>query len=176
MAGWPPPVATAAPAAAAARPSSVLWACIVTWVCTGLVTIGLAASAVALATVSDRMIDDMYRRNPDLAAQGISDDLLVLTTYLMLAGLVVWCVSAAALAVLVFRRVDWARIVLVVSASTCGVLCLIGAAVGAFVLLLPLLASAGCIALLVRSDTRSWFDRRATPTGPPSPGGPSLPR
>ena len=72
----------------------------------------------------------------------------------MVAGLVVWCVSAAALAVLVFRRVAWARIVLVVSASAAGALCLVGAAMGAFVLLLPLVASVCCIALLLRGDVR----------------------
>jgi hypothetical protein len=176
MVAWPAPQAPATPAVPVVRPPAVLWACVLTWLCTAVVTIGLVASAVALFTVSDRLIDDMYRRNPDLAAQGISDDMLIGLTLLMIVGLVIWCLSAAALTVLVFRRVDWARIVLVVSAATCGVLCLIGAAVGAFVLLLPLLASACCIALLLRSDTRSWFDRRSTPTGPPAPGGPTPPR
>jgi hypothetical protein len=172
----PPPVSDRPPAAVSARPPAVLWACVLTWVCTAMVTIGLVASAVALAAMSDRIIDDMYRRNPDLAAQGVSDDLLIAATCLMIAGLVVWCVSAAAVAILVFRGVEWARIVLVVSAALCSVCCLVGAAVGAFVLLLPLVVSASCIAMLLRADSRPWFDRRTTPTGPPSPGGPSLPR
>jgi len=165
-----------APTPVSGRPSAVGWACVLTWICTGLVTIGLLASAVALAVTPDLMLDQVHRDNPDLAAQGISDDLLIVVTYLMIAALIAWCVSAAVLAILVFRGIDWARIVLVVSAATCGVFCLVGTAVGAFVLVVPLIASAASVALLLRADARPWFDRRATPTGPPSPGGPDLPR
>ena len=64
---------------------------------------------------------------------------------------------------LVLRRVDWARIVLIVSAAACAALCLIGSAVGAFLLVFPLLASVFVIAMLVRPDTRPWFARRDTP-------------
>lgn len=156
---------TSAPlvAGATARPPAVLWACVLTWICTAFVTVGLVASAVALAVSPDLMLDQVHKDNPDLAAQGISDDLLMVATCVMIAGLVLWCVSAAGLAVLVLRGVDWARIVLVVSAATCAVFCLVGAAVGAFVLLLPLLASAVVVAMLLRQDTRPWFVRRGSP-------------
>jgi len=152
--GTTPPPAVAPPAA---RPSSVLWACVLTWICTGLVTLGLVASAVVLALSPDLMLDQVHRDNPDLAAEGISDDLLIVATYLVIAGLVLWCVSAAVLAILVFRRVDWARIVLIVSAATCSVFCLVGSAVGAFMLVGPLLASVLVIGMLLRADTRPWF-------------------
>lgn len=145
------------------RPRAVLWACLVTWVCSALVTLGLVASAVALAVSPDLMLDQVHKDNPDLAAQGISDDLLIGGTFVMIAGLVLWAVSAAGLAVLVLRRVDWARIVLIVSAATCAVFCLVGSAVGAFLLVVPLIASAFVIAMLLRSDTRPWFARRDTP-------------
>jgi len=161
VAAYPGPAP--APALVEARPPAVLWASILTWVCTGLVTLGLLASAVALAVSPDLMLDQVHKDNPDLASQGISDDLLIVVTYLMVAGLVAWCVSAAVLAVLVFRGVDWARIVLLVSAATCGVLCLIGTAVGAFLLVVPLAASAVVVAMLLRSDSRPWFDRRRSP-------------
>jgi hypothetical protein len=155
----PSPVLAEAPA----RPPGVLWACVLTWVCTAFVTVGLVASAVALAVSPDLMLDQVHKDNPDLAAQGVSDDLLLVATYVMIAGLVLWCVSAAGLAVLVLRRVDWARIVLVVSAATCAVFCLVGTAVGAFVLVAPLLASAFVVAMLVRADAKVWFTRRDTP-------------
>ena len=145
------------------RPRAVLWACVVTWVCSALVTLGLVASAVALAVSPDLMLDQVHKDNPDLAAQGISDDLLIGATFVMIAGLVLWAASAAGLAVLVLRRVDWARIVLIVSAATCAVFCLVGSAVGAFLLVVPLAASAYVIAMLLRSDTRPWFARRDTP-------------
>lgn len=162
-----PPVAPASP-----RPPAVLWACVLTWICTAFVTLGLLASAVALAVSPDLMLDQVHMDNPDLAAQGISDDLLIVATYVMIVALVAWCVSAAGLAVLVLRGIDWARIVLIVSAATCAVFCLVGSAVGAFVLVLPLFASVFVIGMLVRSDARPWFNR----TDRPSPGGPDLPR
>jgi hypothetical protein len=155
----PAPVA----AGATQRPPAVLWACVLTWICTTFVTLGLVAGAVVLALSPDVMLDPVHQDNPDLAAQGVSDDLLLIATYVMIAGLVLWCVSAAGLAVLVLRGVDWARIVLIVSAATCAALCLIGSAVGAFLLVLPLLASAVVIAMLARADTRLWFDRRGLP-------------
>lgn len=145
------------------RPRPVLWACLVTWICTALVTLGLVASGVALAVSPDLMLDQVHKDNPDLAAQGISDDLLIGATYVMIAGLVLWAASAAGLAVLVLRRVDWARIVLIVSAATCAVFSLVASAVGAFLLVVPLLASAFVIVTLLRSDTRPWFARRDTP-------------
>jgi DMSO reductase anchor subunit len=162
-------------AATAARPPAVLWACVLTWICTAFVTVSLVASAVVLAVSPDLMLDEVHRDNPDLAAQGISDDVLLVATYVMIAGLVLWCVSAAGLAVLVLRGVDWARIVLVVSAATCAVLCLVGSAIGAFLLVFPLIASAVVIAMLQRADTREW-SRRATPAGPPPPGAAAPPR
>jgi hypothetical protein len=146
---------------APARPPAVLWACVLTWICTGLVTLALVVSLVTLALSPDLMLDEVHRENPDLAAQGISDSVLMLATYLMIVGLVFWCAGAAGLAVLVFRRVDWARIVLILSAAACSALCLLGTAVGVYVLVVPLLVSASCIAMLMRADTRPWFDRRA---------------
>lgn len=153
-----PPVA-----AATTRPPAVFRACVLTWICTAFVTLGLLASAVALAVSPDLMLDQVHKDNPDLAAQGVSDDLLIVATYVMIAGLVAWCVSAALLAVLVLRGTDWARIVLIVSSATCAVFCLIGSAVGAFLLVLPLLASVFVIGMLARPDARPWFVRRGSP-------------
>lgn len=158
----PPSVAPAAPVAVGDRPRTVLWASVLTWVCSALVVLALGASAVVLAVSPDLMLDEVHRDNPDLASQGISDDLLIIVTFLMIVGLVLWCVGAAALAVLVFRRVDWARIVLIVSAAACAACSLLGTAIGAFLLVLPLVASVCCIAMLLRPETRAWFLDRST--------------
>ncbi|QWF21853.1 hypothetical protein KM427_23545 [Nocardioides sp. LMS-CY] len=151
----PPPASDPAP-----RPRIVVLACVLTWVCTAATVVALIASAVVLAISPDEMLDQVHRDSPELAQQGISDDLLIAATYLLIAGVVIWCLSAAVLAVLVLRRVDWARIVLIVSAVTAAALCLLGTVMGAILLVLPLLASVLCAALLVRPEARQWFARR----------------
>ena len=142
------------------RPAVVTWACVLAWVGTAVTVIAMIASGIVLAIEPDRMLDEVHRDNPDLAAQGISDDLLITATYLMIAGIIVWCVAAAVLAVLAARGLDWARIVLIVSACLSGAVCLVAVVVGAVVLVLPLFVSAMCAVLLLRPEARSWFAQR----------------
>ena len=54
--------------------------------------------------------------------------MLVDATYVIGGVVVVWSLVAIALAVLVFRRVGWARLVLMVSAGVAGLLCLLAVA------------------------------------------------
>jgi hypothetical protein len=168
--------ATAAPSVAAAvpsaRPSGVTVACVLTWMATGLTTLGLVATGVLLAVQPDALLDEVHRQNPELRSEGVSDDLLVGVTFAMIAAMVLWCVSAAVLAVLVLRRSEWARIVLVVSASTAAALSLIGTAIGAFLLALTLVASVATLALLLRPDVRVWFSQRPGQRPPAVPGPP----
>lgn len=154
------PLAAPTVPAPGARPSGVVVACVLTWICTGLTVAALIASAVVLAVSPDEMLDQVHRDSPELAQQGISDDLLIAATYLMIAGVVLWCLAAAVMAVLVLRRVDWARIVLLVSTIAAAALCLLGSVMGAILLVLPLAASALCTGLLLRPETREWFARR----------------
>ena len=124
-----------------ARPGVIVWACLLTWICSSLVALGMLASAVALAASPDLLFDELHRQNPELAEEGISDGFVTTVTYLMVAAVVAWCVGAAVLAWLVFRRVAWARIVLVVSCATCAALSLVGTLVGGIILVVPLAAS-----------------------------------
>jgi hypothetical protein len=164
-----PPVAAAyPPPLTARRPAPVLWACVVTWVATGLTVVGLVASGVVLAVRSEVMLDQAHRQNPELASEGVTDQMLIVATYVLIAGLLLWCIAAAVVAALVLRRVAWARIALLVSAAAASACCLIGAAVGAVALLLPLAASVTTLALLLRTDVAPWFARPARPTGRPS--------
>ncbi|HEU5036756.1 MAG TPA: hypothetical protein VFT70_07120 [Nocardioides sp.] len=154
------------------RPAGVAIACVLTWISTGLTALGMVATGVLLAVQPDALLDEVHRQNPELEAQGVSDDLLVGVTFAMIAGIVLWCVSAAVLAILVFRRVEWARIVLVISASTAAALSLIGTAIGAFLLALTLIASVATLALLLRPEVRAWFSARPGPRPPAAPAPP----
>jgi hypothetical protein len=78
--------------------------------------------------------------------------------------------------VLVWRRVAWARIVLLVCSSCCAALSLLGTVIGAFLLVVPLVASVVVVALLLRADARPWFDRPTTSTGRTPPAGADPPR
>ena len=154
------PHAAVAPAAVARRPRSVVWACVLTWVFASVAALGLVASGVAIALDPAVLLDQLHRQNPELVAAGVNDDLALATSYLMLAGLVFWCLATVVLAVLTYRRVGWARIVHLVSASAAGALSLLGLAAGGSLLLLSLVASAVTVALLLRPDARAWFERR----------------
>jgi len=158
----PPAVGEAAPAPATAdmpRPTAVMRASVLTWIFSGLTAVGLMITAAVIAVSPDTVLDDVHRRSPELEEQGISDDLLLAVTFVMLAAFVLWCVGAAVLAALVLRGVDWARIVLIISAAIAAVVSLVALLAGAFLLVLLLTASVATILLLVRPDTAAWFHR-----------------
>ena len=144
---------------AADRPPAVVAACVLTWLCSGLTALGLVLTGVVLALDRGVLLDDVHRRRPDLAEQGVSDSMVVGVALAMIAAIVVWCVAAGVLAVLVYRRVDWARVVLLVSAGITAAVSLAGLVAGGFLLVVPLVAAAATFLLLVRPDTRPWFAR-----------------
>lgn len=162
---WPTPYASAPYAAAAqTRPSPVVWACVLTWVFSVVSVFGMVGAAIALGLDSSELLAQAREQNPELTRQGVSDDLLLGATFAMVAAVVLWCTAAIVLAVLVFRRVEWARIVLVVFAAAAALLSLAGTVLGAFLLAAPLIGATATVALLIRSDVRPWFqDRRDTP-------------
>lgn len=167
-----PPVApaaqvTAAPPAyptqvarASARPPAVVWACVLTWICSGLTAAGAVLSGVVFALNPDYLLDEVHRQSPDLADQGVTDTVLMATTYAMLGFVVLWCLAAAVLALLTFRGVGWARVVLIVSASIAGAVSLLGSAMGGFLLVLTLIGAVVTVVLLARPEARPWFERR----------------
>ncbi|HEY0951248.1 hypothetical protein, partial [Nocardioides sp.] len=143
----------------AERPSAVVGACLLTWVSSGLIALGLLLTAAVLLIDPDPLLDDVHRRQPHLADQGVSDGMLVAVSLGMIALIVLWCVAAIVLAVLVYRGVDWARVVLLVSAGIAAAISLVGAAAGGFLLLASFAAAAAAFSLLLRPSTRVWFDR-----------------
>jgi hypothetical protein len=140
-----------------ARPPAVLWASVLTWVCTSLAVLVMASSIAVLAVDPSFVFDELQRQNPELAEQGVSEQALRTGTFALGGAVIVWSLAAALLAVLVFRRVSWARVALVVSAAVSAGLLLIGAVVQ-LLLVLPFAASVVVLALLIRPDVRAWFD------------------
>lgn len=141
-----------------ARPAAVAWACVLTWTCSVLAILMMLVSVVALMADSRLVLDELNRQNPEIAAQGVTEQLLRTVTYVMAAVVMIWSTVAILLAALVWRRSDLARRVLVVSASAAAV-CLLLSTLGQFLLVLPLAACVVTLALLVRPDVRAWFTR-----------------
>jgi hypothetical protein len=149
--GWP-----SAPAAGA-RPNPVLAACVLTWVTSSLAVLMMVISLAILVSDPGRVYDELVRQNPELAGQGVSRDVLVQATYVLGAVVVAWSLVAIALAALVFRRVAWARPLLMASAGMAGLLCLLAVVIGQVLVLLPLAACVTALALLARPEVRAWF-------------------
>jgi hypothetical protein len=153
----PPSVASSTAPLPLSRPPTVAVACALTWITSGLTVVGMVLTGVLVALRPDTLLDEVHRQNPELAAEGVTNRMLVAMTIVMIAGIVLWCLVAAVLAILVFRRTEWARIVLVISAAAAAALSLVGTAVGAFLLVFTLIASVVTLALLLRPETRGWF-------------------
>ena len=141
------------------RPPALAWACGLTWVFAGLTVVLMCSSIALLATDPGLVFDELHRQDPQLAAAGLTDDVLRTASFVVGGLLVAWSLAALVLGVLAWRRVRWARVALLVSAAASAVGCLL-ASVGQFVMLLPLTASVVTLVLLVRPDVRAWFDRR----------------
>jgi hypothetical protein len=140
----------------ASRPSAVVWLCALTWVFSALAVIVMASSIAILVANPGLVFDELHRQNPDLARQGVSDQVLKTATYAIGGVVIAWSLGAIVLAVLVFRRTPWARLLLVVSTSAAAGLLLIATVVQP-VLAVPLAATVVTLALLIRPDVRNWF-------------------
>jgi hypothetical protein len=169
MAAWPPPYA--APATSSSRPAPVRLACILTWVVSSVIALGYAAVLLMLAVDKDRLVTEL-KKSPGWDK---SFDVGTVTTVAAVAAVlfIVWSLSAIVLAVLVWRRVRWAWVLLIVSASVAGLVSVL-----ALPFSLPFVAVIGAsIGMLLRQATRAWF---AGPVYPgqsgPYPGPPPGPR
>jgi hypothetical protein len=145
----------AVPTDPAVRPGAVVWACALTWGCCALAVVGLLLSVVMLIVAPNLIFDELHRRNPNYADQGMTDGVITIATYIFAGIGVVWSLVATTFAALVYRRVPWARTALLVSAAVAAVVCLL-ATVGNFLMVIPLTAAIATVVLLVRPDTRAW--------------------
>ncbi len=164
MAGFGAPVPTHPPRPVpralplSGRPPPVLWACALTWCFAGLGAVAMAVGLAYLALAPDTLLADVRQQNPDIADSGISDQMIIVATFIMGGALIVWAIAAIVLAVLLFRGVSWARMLLLI--SNVGALGLLGlGALGQLVLMVPFLAAALTMTLLLRPETAAWVRR-----------------
>ena len=161
----PPTPATTTPLAragawtpASTRPSTVIWACALTWLFAGLGAITMVVGLAYLAVSPDSLIADMRAQNPELAEAGLTDRMILAVAFVTGGALIVWALAAIVLAFLLYRGVSWARVVLLV--STGGALGLLAlGALSQLVLMVPFLAAAMTMTLLLRPETAAWTRR-----------------
>ena len=146
------------------RPDALVWACVMTWVFSGLAVALMGASLTLLVADPSLVFTELERQNPEaLADTGLTRDDLLRTLYVVLGAAIVWAVLATVLAALAYRRNAGARVGLIVCAGVAAVLCLMGG-LGAGLLFVPGFACLTTVLLLARADVRAWFTAR-----PPRP-------
>jgi hypothetical protein len=138
-----------------ARPRALVWACVLTWVCSGLAATGLALSLAMLSADSDSILDDVYRQNPQLADQGLSRHAVLTMLIVICAVVLVAALAAAAFAILLFLHHPWAWHALVASSIGAALLFLVGS-FGSPVAIVFLGACVATIVCLMRPEVRAW--------------------
>ncbi len=167
----PPPLQRPVPRSGPVeRPGGVVLACLLTWLLCGLVATFLLLLAGLLTADTAALVQEL-QHNPRVADAGLTDGQVIGTLWLVAAIGITWSLSAMALAVLAYRRVEAGRVGLVVSAVLAGVVGLVAFPVG-------LLNAAGAVTatvLLLRRPAREWYAARDRDAGgPPPPAGPAL--
>ena len=171
---WPAPVPTADPSR---RPTAVTAAALLTWVFAGIGALFFVLLVLTLL-IDRNQIVTAIEQNPRLAGAGLSTRQIIGTLWVMAAMGIFWSVSAMALAVLAFRRVQLGRIGLVVSALFAAVLATVAVPFG----WLHAAAAIATVVLLLLGSTGRWYaagsSQHRGPGGPPAHqhgGPPQLP-
>jgi hypothetical protein len=150
-------------------PRSVRVACLLTWVFSGVVAVVYAAMFVGLLVAQDEMVDFVLN-SPEWERANLDSDLLVPVLWLGCLMFLGWSAGALVLAWFTWRRHDWARYLLAVSAG--------GALVaGLFAFPFGLPHQVACVVTIVglfNAQARAWFAQPRRRYGPP-PGGYSGP-
>lgn len=142
-----------------ARPQPLVAACVLTWITSSLVLLGLGLTAALLPSQAKDLLAELTREEPKLVdAYNIDETSLLTVMYLVLAGFALWTVAAIVLAALAFVGQNWARITLVVSGVSGGLLALV-MALGAWPLLTLVVVFALCVRMLLRPEVARWYQR-----------------
>lgn len=157
MPGWP-----VAPAPVIRRPDPATVAVVVTVVMSGIVFAMVATSLILLATQPDLVLDELNRQNPDLESEGISESLLLTTSYVSGGLALAWSALAIVFALLMGARRAWAARGLMISAAVCALFCLL-ATLASPVALLPAVAAIATISCLRRPEVHAWLTRPDAP-------------
>lgn len=154
-----PPVGRSGAATPLARPAPVTTAMVLTMVLGGLVFLLTLVSMVVLVTQPDLVVEELRRQNPDLEDNGVTDSLLLSTSYVSGGLVLVWSALAVVLAALMAGRRVWAARALLACAALCALVCLI-ATLASPVALVPAIAAVVTVSCLRRPDVRAWFAAR----------------
>lgn len=146
------------------RPATVTIAAALTWLFAGLTTLVFLLVVAMLMFGQDALVEAL-RADARFDELNVSVDDLLAVVWVASAIALFWSVSALALAVLAFRRVGWARILLAASAAMAALLCLFGLPSG----LLVILPAVATVVLLFTGGANAWFARRPRSFGPPPP-------
>jgi hypothetical protein len=155
------------PAGQERRPATVTAAVWITWVLSGLALVGLLLTAFAIPNARDQIVREL-ETNPGFQQSNLTVDDVIAILWVMIAITFVWAVSAIVLAWFTYRRFNWARITLTVSAVMTVFFTLFGALANP-VLLLGTISAGAVIALLFTGGANVWFSRRPAAQGYPGP-------
>lgn len=162
---YPPPAPWGGPVSQR-RPAALVWAAMLTWSFAGFALVSTLAAVSVLAGDPGPVLDELHRQQPDLTAQGVSDDLVVRAAYVMAFLVALWSLAAIVLAVLAVVGVRWARVALLVCVGITSMMLVPMVLLGQLFLLVPLAAAVVTWVCLVRPEVRAW---------PPAPHGPMGP-
>lgn len=152
------------------RPGTVTAAAWITMVFAAIIAALFGLTGLALLVARDQVITEM-ERVPEFQDANIDADAAVGVLVAVMIGLVVWSLISIVLAVLVLRRSNVARILLVISASVTALLSLLAITSGVSVV--TLVASVAVIVLLFTGGAGDWFKRVGSYPGGGYPGAPT---
>ena len=150
-----------------ARPVSVTIAAWITWVLSGLAILSFLVTALFIVAARDQLLP-LIEENPtfqDLRDRNVTVDDVVAATWVMGVIVVLWAATAMVLAWFAYRRSNWARIALVVSAALTLIFSVFAMPVG----LLHTFGTGAVITLLFVGGAQQWYSRRGGPGGYPGP-------
>ncbi len=140
-------------------PPGVKLACLLTWVFSGLVVLAHLGFAAVLVADPDGLVDYLVKQ-PAWEQFDVPRDVLLPAMWVYAVGMVLWSLAACGLAFFAWRRHDWARWLLAVSAGVAFLVGLTAFPAG----VLHQLACAAALGGLFNVRSRAWFARR-----PPQP-------
>lgn len=140
-------------------------AAIVTWVFSGLAMVAFVVTGFVLAIDQDQLLDRVTSK-PEYQNLSLDREDLVVAMWVTLLLFVVWSLTACVLAAFVWRRHEWARILLALSAGVTVLFCLIAMPVS----LVHLVAAAIVLGLLFSPTSSRWFKTRMSPPAEQPPG------
>lgn len=153
----PGPYRAAHEAPATPRPRQVTTACAIAWATSAVVALMMVGTLFAMQSGPVvRDLRDRLGNNPALVRSGMTFEDLVVLVRVAVVVVLLWALAAIVLAVLAYRRQNWARIALAISAVVAAVLGLVSSVsfLGFFLVSAAAVASA---VLLFNRESSRWY-------------------